>query len=598
MTESEFSFSDDLKRAISIAQSIAREYSNKNISPAHLLKALLHKDIGIVPYLEKLDKDLFYLEEWSEVRIESYPKSSKTEESPRADDELLAVINEADNIRLKISGDSIDAICALASLSTPGVGFSYEQLKTFPLRGEEIINSIVENAELKQVIGLSDKDDKTPAKGQKQNAILKYCIDKSSIARQGKLDPVVARDKEIRMIAEVLGRRSKPNVILTGDTGVGKTAVINGLVQKLADNKIGGALAGTLVFELDFGSLIAGASYKGEVEDRLKNIIREIKQFEKAILFIDEIHTLLDKQGGASGAASLLKPELARGEITVIGTTSVDNYTKFIESDEAFSRSFEIIKIEEPSEIIALRMLKEIIPNYEKHHGLTVAPDVIEETIRLSKRYLKERALPDAAVDLLDRTMAVVKMVSVCSTDDLNALKNQLTELAANEKGLEEDDLISELQWFNIYLRNKISEVLFTVIENDKDVVKMETSLEIITHLEEVIGKLTDFAGQKRESIEKTDVAAVVSHKTGIPMGKLQSQERERLLNTEHYLKQRVVGQDHAIKTITEAILESRSGLSKPGQPIGSFFFLGPTGTGKTELAKTLAEFLFQDESA
>ena len=598
MTDLDFSFSDDLKQAISIAQSLAKEFSNKNISPAHLLKALLHKDIGLTAYLENLDKDVYYLEEWAEVRIESYPKTSKIEESPQADDELLAVINEADNIRLKLSGDNIDAICALASLSTPGVGFTYEQLKTFPLRGEEIINSMVEESDLKQVIGTPDKDEKTPSKGKKQNALFKYCIDKSSLARQGKLDPVVARDKEIRMIAEVLGRRSKPNVILTGDTGVGKTAVVNGLVQKLADDKIGGTLAGTLVFELDFGSLIAGASYKGEVEDRLKNIIKEIKQYEKAILFIDEIHSLLDKQGGASGASSLLKPELARGEITIIGATSVDNYTKFIESDEAFNRSFEIIKIEEPNEIVALRMLKKIIPNYETHHGLKVDPEVIEETIRLSKRYLKERALPDAAVDLLDRTMAVVKMVSVSSTDDLNALKEQLAELTANEKGLDEDELISELQWFNVYLRNKISEVLFTAIEEDKDVVKMKTSKEIVSYIEEVLGKLIEFAGQTRESIEKTDVAAVVSHKTGIPLGKLQSQERERLLNTEEHLKKRVVGQDHAIKTIAEAILESRSGLSKPGQPIGSFFFLGPTGTGKTELAKTLAEFLFQDESA
>lgn len=598
MTDLEFSFSDEVKQAISIAQSIAREYSNKYISPAHLLKALLHKDIGLVSYLEKLDKDVFYLEEWAEVRIESYPKNSKIEESLQADDELKAVLNEADNIRLKLSSDKIDAICVLASLSTPGVGFTYEQLKTLPLRGEEIITSMVEVSDLRQVIGAVDKDERAIKKEKKQNALLKYCIDKSSMARLGKLDPVVARDREIRMIAEVLGRRSKPNVILTGEAGVGKTAVVNGLVQKLADNKIGGMLAGTLVFELDYGSLVAGASYKGEVEDRLKNIIKEIKQYEKAILFIDEIHSLLDKQGGASGASSLLKPELDRGEITVIGATSVDNYTKFIESDEAFNRSFEIIKIEEPNEIVTMKMLKEIIPVYETHHGLTVAADVIEETIRLSKRYLKERALPDAAVDLLDRTMAAVKMVSVSSPDDLIALREQLTVLVANEKGLGEGELLSELRWFNIYLRNKISEVLFTVIENDKDVVKMETSGEVGSYLEEVIEKLIDYAGKNRTSIEKTDVAAVVSHKTGIPTGKLQSQERERLLNADQHLKQRVVGQDHAIKIITEALLESRSGLSKPGQPIGSFFFLGPTGTGKTELAKALAEFLFLDESA
>ncbi|MCE5347237.1 MAG: ATP-dependent Clp protease ATP-binding subunit [Bacteroidales bacterium] len=598
MEDLAFSFSEDLKNAIGIAQSIAKEYSNKHISPAHLLKSLLHKDVGLVPYLENMGKDVFYLEEWADVRIESYPKNSKIEENPQADADLMSVIREADNIRLKLSVDKIDAISAMASLSTPGVGFTYEQLKTFPLRGEEIINSLVKNSDLRNVIGTPDINGELPTKGKKQSAILKFCIDKSAVARQGKLDPVVARDKEIRMIAEVLGRRSKPNVILIGDTGVGKTSVVNGLVQKLADNKIGGTLAGTQVFELDFGSLIAGASYKGEVEDRLKNIINEIKQHEKAILFIDEIHSLLDKQGGASGASSLLKPELARGEITIIGTTSVDNFTRFIESDEAFNRSFEIIKIEEPNEIVALRMLKEIIPGYEKHHGLTVATDVIEETIRLSKRYLKERALPDAAIDLLDRTMAAVKMVSVSSTDDLKTLKEQLAELARNEKDLTENELIKELQWFNVYLKNKINEVLFSVIENDKEVTGMETSEEIISYLNEVIGKLNDSAGQPRESIEKSDVAAIVSHKTGIPIGKLDSHERERLLNTEQYLKQRVVGQDHAIKVIAEAILESRSGLSKPGQPVGSFFFLGPTGTGKTELAKTLAEFLFQDESA
>ncbi|MBG0861153.1 MAG: ATP-dependent Clp protease ATP-binding subunit, partial [Bacteroidales bacterium] len=598
MTDSEFSFSDELKLAISIAQSIAKEYTNKNISPAHLLKALLHKDIGLIPYLRNMDKDVYYLEEWAEVRIESYPKNPKVEENPQADDALLTVLREADNIRLKLSSANIDAYCALASLSTPGVGFTYEQLKTFPLRGDEIISSLVKESDLKQAVGQSVIEEKAVTGGRKQNALLKFCIDKSALARQGKLEPVVAREKEIRMIAEVLGRRSKPNVILIGDAGVGKTAVVNGLVQKLADQKIGGTLAGTLVFELDYGSLVAGASYKGEVEDRLKNIITEIKQFEKAILFIDEIHVILDKQGGASGAASLLKPELARGEITVIGTTSVDNYTKFIESDEAFSRSFEIIRIEEPNEVAALRMLKEIIPGFESHHGLKVAPDVIEETIRLSKRYLKERSLPDAAVDLLDRTMAAVKMVSVSSAGDLKVLKEQLEDLAKNEKKLTEDELITELRWFDVHLRNKISEILFTVIENDKEVAGMEASEEIISWLREVIGKLIDFADRSRESIEKADVAAVVSHKTGIPIGKLQSQERERLLNTEQYLKQRVVGQDHAIKIITEAILESRSGLSKPGQPIGSFFFLGPTGTGKTELAKTLAEFLFQDESA
>jgi ATP-dependent Clp protease ATP-binding subunit ClpB len=598
LKDTDFSFSEDLKSAIGIAGSIAKEYSNKQISPAHLLKALLHKDVGLTSFLQDLEKDIYYLEEWADVRIESCPKTPKIEENPAADPELLSVLREADNLRLKLSADKIDPVCVLASLSTPGVGFTFEQLKTLPLRGDEILSAVIKSTDLSNAIGSTGTQDKLPVDSKKHNALLKYCIDKTASASQGNLEPVIARDREIRMIAEVLCRRSKPNVIITGDTGVGKTTVVNGLIQRLADNRIGGMLSGTRIFELDYGSLVAGASYKGEIEDRLKNIITEIKQFEKAILFIDEIHTLLDKQGGASGAANLLKPELSRGVITIIGTTSVDNYTKFIESEETFSNSFEVIKIEEPDDITTLRILSGIIPGFENHHGITVTREVMEEAIRLSKRYLKERSLPDAAIDLLDRTMAAVKMVSLNSVSELKVMKEQLAILALNEKCLDEDELIRELLWLNISLRNRISEVLLSVIENDSEVTNMNSSGEIISYLDGIIVKLTDFAGKSRESIEKSDVAAVVAHKTGIPVGKLQSQERERLLNMEQYLKQRVVGQDHAIKTISEAILESRSGLSKPGQPIGSFFFLGPTGTGKTELAKTLAEFLFQDESA
>ena len=278
--------------------------------------------------------------------------------------------------------------------------------------------------------------------------------------------------KNLKVFIEASKKRDEAldHILFFGPPGLGKTTIANIIATEMNTN-----------IKTTAAPMIEKA---GDLAALLTNIE------EGDILFIDEIHSLLDKQGGASSASSLLKPELARGEITIIGTTSVDNYTKFIESDEAFNRSFEIIKIEEPNEIVALRMLKKIIPNYETHHGLRVDPDVIEETIRLSKRYLKERALPDAAVDLLDRTMAAVKMVSVSSTDDLNALKEQFAELTANEKGLDEDELITELQWFNVYLRNKISEVLFTVIEDDKDVVKMETSKEIVSSIEEVLEKL------------------------------------------------------------------------------------------------------------
>jgi len=598
MDVSEFSFTDDLKQAVSISQSIAKEYSNETFSPGHLLKALLHKDIGLIPFLQSIDKDFYFMEEWADVRIESYPKTTKIPDSPTADDAVVTVFQEADNIRLKLSRDAIDPICVLASICTPGVGFTYEQLKTFPLNQNEVIDAVIDKEDFKEVVGGSGDKKESFEKGTKHKALIKYCIDKTNQAKQGLLDAVVARDREIRMIAEILSRRSKPNVIIIGEPGVGKTAVVNGFVQKISANEGLHHFAGAKVFELDFGELIAGASYKGEIEDRLKNIIKEIKQFDRAILFIDSIHTLLDKHGSSAGAANLLIPELSKGEITVIGATSLDNYAKHIESEETLTRIFETVKVEEPDENISMRMLSEVLTSYEKHHDIKINKEVIKETIRLSKRYIKERKLPDAAVDLIDRTMAVVKMTSLTSKNDIESLRALFEKLKQNENQLKEEEYVEELRWFYLEMKSKISHILFARIEDEQNPILMESSKMIIDYLDQLLDTLGEFAKEERSSIEKADIAAVVSFKTGIPMGKLQSQERERLMNTESFLKQRVVGQDHAIKSISEAILESRSGLTKAGQPIGSFFFLGPTGTGKTELAKTLAEFLFQDESS
>jgi ATP-dependent Clp protease ATP-binding subunit ClpA len=594
---SQLNYTDELKQAIGIAQSLAKEFSNEKFSPAHLLKALLHKEIGLRPFLESLGKDTYYMEEWAEVRIETCPKTGKVNEQPPADPYVQAVMLEADNIRLKLSRDNVDPVCVLASLSTPGVGFTYEQLKTFPVKPQEIIDDLIKKTDLENVLAPKPDIETKGSPEKKQNALLKFCIDKTNLARQGKLDPVVGRDREVRMIAEILGRRSKPNVMIIGDPGVGKTAVVNGFTQSIVDQKVPGNLKEAFVFELDFGALIAGASYKGEVEDRLKNIIKEIVQFDKAILFIDEIHTLLDKQSGASGAANLLKPELARGALTIIGITSIDNYTKFIETDEAFNRQFEIIKVEEPSEDIALRMLKTIAPVYETHHNIKVGKDVLGESIRLSKRYLKERSLPDSAIDLIDRTMAGVRMMKDTSENELSVLKQAMETLEKQQTELSESDLLKELRWFYVQMQNKLSPVLLGQLEDETDPMMIADNTELMSNLKNRLSVLETIAKQEKETVEKGDVAAVVSNKTGIPIGKVQTQERDRLLNMDDHLKRRVVGQDHAIKSIAEAILESRSGLNKAGQPIGSFFFLGPTGTGKTELAKSLAEFLFQDES-
>jgi len=594
----DFMFSDKMKQAIKISQSIAKEFMNSEFSPAHLLKALLHKDVGLIPILEDLGKDFYYMEEWAEVRIESYPKASKVTEQPSADNGVKAVLNEADNVRLKLSEDLITPLCVLVALSIPGVGFTYEQLKTFNLNQQEILDNFIKKTDLENVIGTKQEGHSKDTTVKKQNALLKFCNDLTLLAQQGKLDPVIGRDRETRMMAEILGRRSKPNVIIVGEPGVGKTALVNGFAQNVLERKVPGNLIDTKIFELDFGSLIAGASYKGEVEDRLKNIISEIEQYDKAILFIDEIHTILDKQAGASGAANLLKPELDKGMITIIGTTSIDNYTKFIETDEAFNRKFEIVKLEEPDIEIAIRMLGEIIPVYETHHNIKASIEVQSEAVRLSKRYLKERCLPDAAIDLIDRAMSVIRLMQDTIGQEVEDLTNDLELLEQNENKLSDEDLKKELLWLNRKLKEKISPVLLIKLDNQTDFDKIETTEEIVTELKQILGKLKENVGVKVDSIEKSDLAAVVALKTGVPIGKVKTEERDRLLNIESHLKKRVVGQDHGIKSIAEAIRESRSGLSKPGQPIGSFFFLGPTGTGKTELAKTLAEFLFNDETS
>jgi ATP-dependent Clp protease ATP-binding subunit ClpB len=583
--------SEELKRAIGISQSLAREHSHERISPAHLLKALFHKDIGLRDFLLSLDKDIYYLEEWAEVRLESCPKSARAGDDPFGDAQFQAVLREADNFRVKLSKDEIDPVCVLIALSTPGVGFTYEQLKTFTLTQQEVLDALVSKTELETLVGTStqagSKEKKTGT-----NALLKFCIDKNEQALQNKLDPVIGRDRELRAITEILGRRSKSNVLILGDAGVGKTSLVNGFTQLVTGGKVPEKLKPARIFELDYGSLIAGASYKGEIEDRLKNIIREVQQFERAILFIDEIHMLLDPQGGASGIANLLKPELSRGHITILGTTSIENYTKFIETDEAFDRQFDVIKLEEPDEKAALRMLEKIIPAFEEHHKLKAGDDILREAIRLSKRYLKERSLPDSAIDLIDHTMSGVRLMADVSASQTEELRQRLDTLKPDG----DEDFVM-LESFVADLKNQISPILFSKLNEEEVMPRFDTAGELFDYCLQVLEKLAFSAQITVDSVDKSDIGAIVSARTGIPLGKVQSQERDRLMNIESYLNMRVIGQDHALKSIAEAIRESRSGLNKPGQPIGSFFFLGPTGTGKTELAKSLSEFLFQDES-
>jgi ATP-dependent Clp protease ATP-binding subunit ClpA len=588
-------FSEDLKRAVQIAQALAKEYQQAQFAPAHFFKALLHNEIGLASLLSTLDKDIHYLRDWADVRMEGLPKAIKVPDMPVGDDKIRMVMEMAELIRLQMSKDVTDALCALAALLKPGLAFTSEQLKSLPLTQKEMLDAIVEESALQKAV--SPAKIHTTAQTSSNNALYKYCIDKTALATEGKLDPILGRDRETRMMAEILGRRTKPNVILVGEPGVGKTALLDGFARNIAEKKVPLHLQSALLFELDTGSLVAGASYKGEVEDRLKSIIKEIKQFGKAILFVDEIHVLLDSKGAlGAGVANLLKPELARGELTLIGATTNEEYRKFLEPDEAFSRRFEVLRVEEPDAETATRMLQHLLPLYEKHHGIRVAADAAAETVRLAKRYIKDRRLPDAAIDLLDRTMAAIRMMSETSKTELEPLQTQLDQLAAAGIGQEEDIFLRELKWFHVELKGKVSSLLINQLE-EEHTAEMSDSAALLAYLRNALTVLLKLAGNHKDTVERHDVAAVVSHKTGIPLGKIQSKEREKLLNIGEVLQKRVIGQDHAVKALSDAILESRSGLIKAGQPIGSFFLLGPTGTGKTELAKALADFLFNDES-
>ncbi len=580
-----------IENVMHIAKSVAAEYAHTTYSTPHLLKALLHEDAGLLPVIAGLDKDWYFMEEWADVRLEQFPKGVLRGE-PVMDNVINAVLDEADYVRIKQAKDTIDPLSLLAALCTPGIGFSYDQLKSFPLTREELIAAGKNTSSNNGTQSFSGSK-KTILPAQ-TNVLSKFCINKiNEIQKKAVL--IIGREKELRMMNEILCRLSKPNVLITGDAGVGKTTLANGFVLEVINKNVPEALQTDNIFELDNGALIAGASYKGEVEDRLKNIFAALKQFEKPVLIIDELHVLLDKQGAAAGAANILKPEMAKGEVTVIATTTLDGYRKHIEKDEGFNRQFEMLLAEEPDTETAYQMIKKVMPGYEKHHGITVASETIYETIRLAKRFVKDKRLPDAAIDLADRAMAGLRLINEKGTAEVNDLQNQYQKLKEQQNPTA---ALQDWQWLYKQTKQKLSPVLLSTLSTTtSNADELLTADAVQKELETIIAELKVAVNNKHTVLLKTDVAVVIAAKTGIPVGKLQSQEKERLLNMEASLKQRLVGQDHAIKSITEAILESRSGLGKPGQPMGSFFFLGPTGTGKTELAKALAEFLFQDES-
>lgn len=511
-------FNENTIEIFQIAEAYAKENMNVAIEPAHVLKALLHKDVGLVSFFEKtLDADYYYILEWADMRIKMLKKSTEPLRVRNFSALTKAVISEADSIRVASKKEFVDAFSLLIAIVTPGVGFTFEQLKTLPLQKESVVAATeAQNGNLPESHKEKKKECSTGIGGKNIKA---YCILKNQQQADGLLSESVGFDKELNEIYGILGRKTKSNILITGESGVGKTALINAFVQAIANNRVPTYLHNAQVYELDTIALSIGISYKSEIEGRMKKILEELATIDNAIFVIESFDKLMDKQSTLNGVVNLLKASLNQG-LLCITTASVEGFTKNIETDKEITGKFEHIIIDEPSIEKTDTILKNLILSYEDFHGLKVSDDFTINAIRLAKRYFSEKYLPDSAIDLIDRTMALVK------------IENDLTE------------------------------------------------------------------SDKIEIVEVRHLMKVVSQKTGIPLGHVQAAERDRLINAEEILKKRVVGQDHAIKAVLDAIYESRSGLNKKGQPMGSFFFLGPTGTGKTELAKSLAEFLFQDETA
>lgn len=577
--------------AIRVAKGLAEEYRNATYSSGHLLLSLLNKEVGIRNFIANLGTDMKYLEEWAEVRVEDYPKGSATE--IHGDEKILKIFEEADTVRLKLGLLKINPICILCALARPGAGFTLEQLKSFPIREKDILESLLQESEIQRSIGNPvSESGSIPA----NNMLIKYCIDKTLLAKEQRIFPIVRRDKEMRMMMEILSRQNKPNVIITGEAGVGKTALIDGLACQIMTGAVPSCLKEATIFELDMGELVSGATYKGEVEERLKNIIKELRQQDKAILFIDDIHLLLDIRSGNTGASNILKQELSKGELTVIGATTTDEYRKLIEPDHAFNRRFEEISLAEPDLESAIVIMSTIYSRSSEFHQVQATEEALASCVYMAKRYIKERRLPDAAIDLLDRTMASVKMINQTAMETVHGLQRQLDSVLAKQ-----DDANKQMKKLTeIYhtIRNQLSPILLSLVSEENN--KLDENDPTLVHdlIKKELDTIALFLQSPIKKITGQEVAAVIAAKTEIPVGKIRAGEKEKLMQMEDLLHLRVVGQDHALKVLSDAILESRSGMNKPGQPIGSFFLLGPTGTGKTELAKALAEVLFNDEKA
>ncbi|OJU53858.1 MAG: ATP-dependent chaperone ClpB [Bacteroidales bacterium 45-6] len=615
------------QEAIQKAVEIVRDKNQQVIEPAHILYAAILSGENVINFLfQKLGANPQYLNSLLEKQIESYPRVSGGE--PQLSREANAALTKAEGYAKKMGDQyvSIEHILLgiLAEKSTAS-----QMLKDLGINEKDLTAAINELRKGEKVTSQSAEET--------YQSLEKYAINLTKRAHEGKLDPVIGRDEEIRRVLQILSRRTKNNPILIGEPGVGKTAIAEGLAQRIMRGDVPENLRSKQIYSLDMGALVAGAKYKGEFEERLKSVVNEVTKAEgEIILFIDEIHTLVGagKSEGAMDAANILKPALARGELRAIGATTLNEYQKYFEKDKALERRFQTVMVDEPSELDAISILRGLKEKYENHHKVRIMDEAIIASVQLSSRYITDRFLPDKAIDLMDEAAAKLRMEVDSVPEELDEKSRRIAQLEIEREAirrehdkdkearlteeigrLKEEEKDMKAKWqaekevINRIQQNKqeIENVKFQAekAEREGDYGKVaELRYGKLRELETEIGKLQEqlHAMQRgnamiKEEVDAVDIADVVSRWTGIPVNKMLQSERDKLLNLEDELHKRVVGQEEAITAISNAIRRSRAGLQDPKRPIGSFIFLGTTGVGKTELAKALAEFLFDDEN-
>jgi ATP-dependent Clp protease ATP-binding subunit ClpC len=568
-------FTERARKVVVKAQDEARFLKQNYIGTEHILLGLIDEKEGIAAKVfQELDiafdsiraaiKDVV-----TEGSSESYEHIPFT---PRAKKVLELSLREA----LQMGHNYIGTEHILLGLLREGEGVAARVLNSLGITLSNVKEKVKEILNRQSLY--ADSDPKTSQAGSMPKRTLKmlnqFGRELTQLAKDGKLDPVIGRKKEIDRIIQILSRRTKNNPILIGESGVGKTAIVEGLAQYIITNKIPSNLSGKRIFTLDLGALVAGSRYRGDFEERLKKVLAEIKDSGNIILFIDEVHTLVGAGAaeGAIDAASILKPMLARGEIQTIGATTVTEYRKYVEKDKALERRFQPIFVEEPSVFETIEILKGLKTRYETFHSLTITDEAINSAAKLSQRYISDRFLPDKAIDLIDEASSRVRVRTLMTPPDLKELEASIRSIVEQkQKAIKDQDFEKAAQ-----LRDKEKQLL----KEKKEIEEQKSRSE----------------KTNKEIVDENDIAEVLSNWTGVPVYKLTSTESSKLMNMENDLHKRVIGQDQAIKTVSKAIRRSRSGLKDPKRPIGSFMFLGPSGVGKTELAKTIAEFLFERE--